>query len=500
MTLWERWLYRKIDISSLIFFRIVFGLLALYEVIDLLDGLGRSRWKALTGYYDFNFTYYGFDWVKPLPSEALFALCIFMGILSLSILVGYAYRLCALIYGLCFTYIYLIEKAYYLNHGYLFAVLCFVMALLPANRALSVDARLNPSIKTQLIPYWPVFLLQFLMGVVYFYGGLAKINPDWLRGIPLTYWLDGSSEDIPFIGHILELDWVGVFMSYGGLLLDLTAVFFLTKKRTRGYFLLAVIFFHGMNKLIFQIGIFPYMSTALTLMYFSPDWPRKILHRFLPEHVAPLATQEATPPALISSIWRRRLLVGFLIIFCSYNLLFPFRHFFIEGVADWTEEGHRYSWHMMLRSKKGKGRFTVKIPSEDKIIKISTKKYLNSRQRKKMFTHPEMILQFAHFLRDKYEKKGYKDVEVYANVKCRFNGRDYANIVKKDIDLAKVACCKPWKHDDWILTRDDVRDHQHLKQKKGKEPIIEDEDGQNQEEDTIIHEETIKETHSNERE
>jgi len=51
MALWERWLYRKIDISSLIFFRIVFGLLALYEVVDLLDGVGRSRWKALTNHY-----------------------------------------------------------------------------------------------------------------------------------------------------------------------------------------------------------------------------------------------------------------------------------------------------------------------------------------------------------------------------------------------------------------------------------------------------------------
>jgi len=331
------------------------------------------------------------------------------------------------------------------------------MALLPANRSLSVDARLNPSIKTQLIPYWPVFLLQFLMGVVYFYGGLAKINPDWLRGIPLIYWLDGSSEDVPLIGHILELDWIGLLMSYGGLLLDFTAVFFLVNKRTRPYFLLAVIFFHGMNKLIFQIGIFPYMSTALTLMYFSPDWPRRLLHRFLPKYIAPVAIQEAEPPSLLNRIWGK----------------------------DWTEEGHRYSWHMMLRSKKGKGRFTVKIPSEDKIIKISTKKYLNSRQRKKMFTHPEMILQFAHFLRDKYQNKGYEGVEVYANVKCKFNGRPYANIVKKDVDLAKVACCNPWKHDDWILLRDDVRDHQHLRKKKGKEPIIEDEDGQNQEEDIM---------------
>ena len=63
------WLFRKIDISTLVFFRIVFGLLALYEMIHFMDD--RSQFKCLTGSSDFNFTYYGFEWVKPLPPEAM---------------------------------------------------------------------------------------------------------------------------------------------------------------------------------------------------------------------------------------------------------------------------------------------------------------------------------------------------------------------------------------------------------------------------------------------
>lgn len=469
------WLFRKIDISTLVFFRIVFGLLALYEMFHFMDD--SSQFRCLTGGAKFNFTYYGFEWVKPLPPEAMYALCYFMIGLAVLIIVGYGYRLCAFIYGLGYTYIYLIEKAYYLNHGYLFAMLCFLMCVLPANRAFSIDARLNPSIRTQLIPYWPVFLLQFSMGIVYFYGGIAKLNPDWLRGIPLIYWLNGSAEEIPVIGHILELDWVGVLMSYGGLLLDLTAVFFLSNRRTRGIFLLFVIFFHAMNKLIFSIGIFPYLSTGLSLMYFSPDWPRRIAHRFFPNLVAAEATLDTTDsmPSLVSKTWNKGLIVGFIAVFCAYHILFPLRHFLIEGPTDWTEEGHRYSWHMMLRTKKGKGRFTVKIPSEDRVIKISTKDYLNKRQRKKLFTHPGMILQFAHFLRDKYQRRGYEDVEVYANVKSKFNGRGYANIVDRNVDLAKVKCCYQMKHDDWILIRDDVYTYDHLKEKKKKTRIREDE-------------------------
>ncbi len=457
------WLFRKIDISSLVFFRLVFGFLALYKSIDFMNS-GKSRWKALTGGYDFNFTYYGFEWVQPLPSNVLCALCCIMAGLSVLIIIGYSYRLATFFYALGYTYIYLIEKAYFLNHAYLFSMLCFVMCLLPAHRAFSIDARLHPSINTQFISYWPVFLLQFLMGVVYFYGGIAKLNPDWLRGIPLIYWLDGSSEEIPIIGHILDMNFVGVLMSYGGLILDLTAVYFLSNKRTRGYFIVAVLFFHALNKLIFNIGIFPYLSLGLSLMYFSPDWPRRLLHRFLPNLISLSPQQHSVAcPSLLNEIWQKRLIIGFIAIFCAYHLLMPLRHFLIPGPADWTEEGHRYAWHMMLRTKKGKGQFTVKLPSEDnRVIKISTKKYLNTRQRKKLFTRPDMALQFAHFLRDKYRKKGHEDVEVYADIKSKFNGRGYAQLIDPNVDLAQICCCKPMKRDEWILIRDDVYSYERM--------------------------------------
>ncbi len=466
------WLFRKIDISSLVFFRIAFGLLALYKAVDFLDST--SRWKALTGGTEFNFTYYGFEWVQVLPPNFMCALCCLMGVLSVLIIIGYNYRLATFIYALAYTYIYLIEKAYYLNHAYLYAMLCFVMCLLPAHRAFSVDSQLHPSIKTQFIPYWPVFLLQFLMGIVYFYGGIAKLNPDWLRGIPLVYWLEGSSEEIPIIGHILDIDFVAVLMSYGGMLLDLTAVYFLSNKRTRGYFMVAVLFFHALNKVIFSIGIFPYLSVALSLMYFSPDWPRKLLHRLFPKYISLIPEQNEirTAPSLVDELWQKRLIIGFIVVLGVYHILMPLRHFLIQGPTDWTEEGHRYSWHMMLRTKKGKGRFTVKIPSEDKTIKISTKDYLNKRQRKKLFTHPDMILQFAHFLRDKYEEKGYEGVEVYANVRSKFNGRDYAPLINPKVNLAQIASYKTMKHNEWILIRDDVYNYEHLSKKK-KEKMLE---------------------------
>lgn len=60
---------------------------------------------------------------------------------------------------------------------------------LPANCWWSVDAWMNPKIKKETIPYWPIWLLRTFMGIVYFYAGVAKMNVDWLHGEPLLHWL-----------------------------------------------------------------------------------------------------------------------------------------------------------------------------------------------------------------------------------------------------------------------------------------------------------------------
>lgn len=35
------------------------------------------------------------------------------------------------------------------------------------------------------------------------------------------------------------------------------------------------------------------------------------------------------------------------------------RHYLIAGTPSWTEEGHRFSWHMKLREKSGTVTFVV---------------------------------------------------------------------------------------------------------------------------------------------
>ena len=450
-------LFRPVDIASLVFFRIAFGLLL---CIDLAESW--ITYGLLQGAYDperFRFKYFGWEWAEPLP-EPWLSLVFWIGMLSaLGIAAGFAYRWTAPLAALVFAYVFLLEKSHYLNHGYLICWIAGLMTFLPANRAFSVDVARSPDLRRRQIPFWCLFLLPFLMGVVYVYGGLAKLNPDWLRGVPLLYWLQRRA-DLPVIGPLLAQDWVAYFMSYGGLLLDLFVVFFLLRARTRNWALGFVLFFHLSNTLIFNIGVFPWLSIALTLLFWPPDTPRRWVEG-LARHSAFVGRLKERWQRHISSsmtgsrpLWQasmrlRPAIAGAVAMLCAFHLLYPLRHHLIPGPVAWTEEGHRFAWRMMLRSKNGGGEFTVIDTKTGETFAVDPEDHLLKRQARKLYTHPDMILQFAHFLRDEWIRKGHPEVEVYARIRARLNDHPYQFHVDPEIDLASREW-SPWRKSDWI--------------------------------------------------
>ena len=62
-------LFSPIDISILVYFRIIFGAIMFWEVLRYFDHDWITRyWIEPT----FHFTYYGFDWVRPWPGELMY--------------------------------------------------------------------------------------------------------------------------------------------------------------------------------------------------------------------------------------------------------------------------------------------------------------------------------------------------------------------------------------------------------------------------------------------
>jgi hypothetical protein len=435
-------LLQPVDISFLIFFRIVFGAIMLWEVYRYFTHGWIKRYYIEPTVY---FTYYGFSWVKPWPGQGMYVHFFILGVLAVCILAGFFYRIAATLFFLGFTYIFLLDQTRYLNHFYLVSLISFLLIFLPAHRAFSVDALLRPKRNSQTAPAWTLWLLRAQVGIAYFFGGIAKLNSDWFKGEPMRTWLRPLTK-LPSIGPLFEKEWMVYHFVVGGLLLDLLIVPLLLWRRTRPYAFLAAIVFNLINAVIFQIGIFPWFMLGATLIFFPPDLMRRIVRGFVTAFAsadAPPPPREEAPPSTgiartcTAFSWRQKAVAGLLSAYLAVQIILPIRHYAYPGNVSWTEEGHNFSWHMKLRAKKADALFTLTHPASRQTWTIDPKQYLEARQLAKMATHPDMILQFSHYLARLKQDEGYENVEVRAQVMASLNGRKPQLLIDPNADLVK---------------------------------------------------------------
>ncbi len=430
-------LFAPIDIAALVYFRIVFGAIMLWEVWRYFS----HGWIAR--YYihpTFHFTYDGFQWIQPWPGIGMYLHFYVLGALAICIMLGLWYRLSTTLFFLGFTYVFLLEQARYLNHFYLICLLSLLMIVIPAHRAVSIDAWWRPSRSSHTAPAWALWLLRAQIGIAYVYGGLAKLNADWLRGEPMRMWL-ARRTDFPVIGPLFTEEWMVFLFSYGGLLIDLLVVPLLLYRRTRVFAFAAAVVFHLLNAQLLRIGIFPWFMIAATLLFFPPQWPRL-------GGLWGAAPPPSGPAAAARLSQGQRLTLWLIAAYLTVQLVLPFRHLLYPGNVNWTEEGHRFAWHMKLRSKKGKTRFFALDPASQRTWEINPRDYLTRWQRRKMSIRPGMILQLSHHLAQELREQGYEQIEIRVYATASLNGRAPQLLIDPLVDLA--AQPRTWRHKTWI--------------------------------------------------
>ncbi len=331
--LWQRVseaLFRPIDISGLVYFRIAFYTIMIWEALRFIDG----DWveNHFSG-KDFHFTYWPFDFVQPWPGDGMTMHLPLMAIVASYATLGLFYRVSATVFFFMITYIFLLERALYLNHLYLVCLIAFLMIFVPAHRTFSLDVLRQPRQHKSVVPAWSLWLLRFQVGVPYFFGGIAKINADWLHGEPLRAWL-AARTDFPILGQFFTNEVVVWLMTYGALLFDFFAIFFLLNYRTRVFCYIVALAFHFMNSRLFNIGIFPWTMIAATAIFFEPDWPRRVLQDIRQGHPSrvPALVGGAVLGFFIGGFlpeefsWMRAFIGAFGVAIAAYHLDEPFRH------------------------------------------------------------------------------------------------------------------------------------------------------------------------------
>lgn len=129
-----------------------------------------------------------------------------------------------------------------------------------------------------------------------------------------------------------------------------------------------------------------------------------------------------------------RAVLAFLVVYISWQLFLPLRHWLYPGNVSWTEEGHLYAWHMKLRSKSGRVRFVVMDETGDE-FRVSPRGYLKSWQRRKMATRPDMIHQFVYYLGDRLRAEGKSVVSIRVDARVSLNGRRRQYLVDPEVNL-----------------------------------------------------------------
>lgn len=430
VSIWKRFLTRGsegIDGASLAVVRMGLGLLIVYDALRKGgDFFSRNDGKAFT------FPLQGFEWVPSAGTygdEAAFlwAAC------GLAISMGAAYRTACLLSFLLAGWGFVQAQEYYLNHYYLLLLVNFLMILVPAHRVWSVDAWLFSTSPVRRFHMW---LLKGQVEIVLLYAGIVKINHDWLLGEPLRSWL-AARRDITIFGPLLEYEAAFYVASYGSILLHILGAPLLFFRKTRLPIFLLYCLFHLSNHHLFDIGIFPWMTIALTTLFFAPDWPRRILSR--------VSVAAGKPAVAASGYGLSGIFPVFLIVWLSTQALFPLRHLVYEGDVTWTYEAHKFSWRMKLVDRETAGLRMIAVDQEaGQVYIVPLSSLLSPRQARKVPTRPRLVVQLAHqqppLIRSLF---GGSIDSVHVIMPVSVNGRPYQPLIKPFVNLLRIKETTP---------------------------------------------------------
>ncbi|WP_299257072.1 HTTM domain-containing protein [uncultured Aquimarina sp.] len=441
---------KNTEAAPLAVFRIFFGLMMLISIIRFWSygWIGKLYVKPT-----FFFSYYGFDFIKPMGvyTYLIFVLC---GVSSVFVAIGYKYRIGIITFFLSFTYIELMDKTTYLNHYYFISILSFLLIFLPANAYYSLDAKMKRT-SFQKVPNWTIDAVKLLFGIVYFYAGLAKLNSDWLqKAMPLKIWLP-SKYDIPLIGDLMQQEWMHYAFSYTGAIYDLTIPFLLMYKRTRVFGFLMVVVFHVLTRVLFPIGMFPYIMIVGALLFFDSSVHHKIL-QFISKICGVNKTNFDTNRRLVFQYSKTRIMTSVLGLFFIIQLFLPFRYMLYPGELFWTEEGYRFSWRVMLMEKAGYANFKIVDGETGNRFYVDNDDFLTPFQQKQMATQPDFILEYAHYLKTHFENQGHQNIQVFVESHVALNGRLSSEYIDPNVDLGKQK--ESFKHKTWIIPfKDEIK-------------------------------------------
>ncbi len=422
---WNQYLFAPVSIKPLVLFRILFGSVLFFDcLLHVYKGWVYTMYIA-PGHH---FSYVGLEFIKPLPGNGMYYYFAAMAAAALMVALGLFFRFSIIVFTLLFSTAFLMERSFYNNHNYLIILLSLLLCLSPAGRRTSIDVSRNLVKPATYCGKWIYILLVAQIAIVYFYGAMNKLHPDWLSGNFLSIAFARHVEH-PVFGVLYQQQWFVLFIAYAGVLFDLLIVPLLLFKPTRKVAAVAYACFHLFNSYTFNIGIFPFLAISMLPLFSGFNRQASTYHR--------MATKNWVFPVLV--------------LFLGVQLLLPVRHWLIPGDVTYTGEGELFSWRMMLKNSKGSIVYKVVDEKTGKIYYVNPRKEFASYKYNLLCSTPDMIWNYAQHLKAKAkESKMQPSIFVSSNVSV--NKSPHFLLTDSTINL----CTEKWQyfgHNKWIVRR-----------------------------------------------
>jgi vitamin K-dependent gamma-carboxylase len=422
-------------------------------------------------------------WIPRLPDMWM---CLpFVGMLvgAVGILLGWRFRFHAWLFCISWLYVFVMDVSLYNNHYYLMVLLTFLLAITDSHRLLSLDVRRVPHLKTLEVPAWQLFLFQFQVGVLYFYGGLSKIHPQWLDGT-IMHFLAGGVRDHYLLGPVFANDVAIWVWTYTGLFFDLGVGFLLFWKPTRRWALWGCVGFHLLNEFVLfssqsrngNIGMFPMMGLAMCLVFLDKAAYASFFLRVRGAIDALLDQRTVSSQPALKSNPERRLsqkkvqpmgpwVVVFIGIYMLVQVGLPFRRMLFPDYL-WTREGLLFGWTMKLSTYPSRNiiRFKLQDPDSGLSMDVDLRNSLTYRQYLQMCHSPYMVWLYAQYISEaqyapmkhalaRQGKPMPSKLEVYVyRSEVALHTPTVYPLIDPNVNLAAVDY-KYWSHNEWILLR-----------------------------------------------
>lgn len=432
--------------APLVVFRIIFGLLMVLE-----------SWGAIaTGWVHatfveptLTFPIAGLTPLRVLSGEWMYGYFAAMGCAAVGVMLGWRYRLSSFALAALWSACYLAQTSHYNNHYYLAALLAWGLALLPAAGRASMDVAAGRETFTTSTSPWVAQTFRIQLLIVFSYAAINKLYPGWLSGDYLRVNL-GQKGDVWPLGWLVVKPGFQAATIWVAIVFDALVIPALWWRRTRILGFLGLVGFDLFNSLVFRIGIFPYMVIGLTVFFFSEATIERAF-RWIPGMVRPVSPGAESPEQ--ASPRTPAMALAFLALYFTLQVVLPLRHHLYRGDVAWTEEGHRMSWRMMLRSKWGSVVLAAEDAATGETWTVNHKELLTPHQERRIGIQPDFLYRYVQDLKDHYAARGITKLRLFArHSQCSLNGGPSLPLYDPRVDLAQVTWDR-FGRNEWVVDR-----------------------------------------------